>query len=81
MGEESEGEMICRTIQEAFAYYTECQLATVEKLRSVKKTAQSELRRQQNIADGMVAYCRSWVTVADAERATAVRLAKLLGDR
>lgn len=41
-------------IEKKFIYYTECQLATLESLKGRKATSQSDLRRQQKIADDMV---------------------------
>jgi hypothetical protein len=46
------------TIECAFAYYTECALATVEGLEMRKRTPKHELARARSIADGMVAQCR-----------------------
>ncbi len=66
------------TAEQALAYYTECQLATVETLRSRKRVSQSELSRHQKIADGMVEHCRVFVGVKDAIRVSAVRLERIL---
>lgn len=41
---------------QAFAFYTECALATVEGLP--KRTSNSDRRRFQVIADDMVRHCR-----------------------
>lgn len=46
------------SLEEAFAYFTECQLATVEHLMCIKRTSKSELRRHQDIARDMVIVCR-----------------------
>jgi hypothetical protein len=40
-----------------FAYFTECQLATVEHLRGLSRAAKHELKRHENIADHMVRVC------------------------
>ena len=47
------------TLEEAFAYYTECQLATAEGLEMKKSSPKGEVTRQRGIADEMVAVCRS----------------------
>lgn len=46
------------TLEGKFIYYTECQLATLEALKLVKRTSKFELRRQQSIADGMMDIVR-----------------------
>jgi len=44
-------------LNEAFAYYTECQLATLEGCKIKKSTPKSEIRRQLSIARGMLEAC------------------------
>jgi hypothetical protein len=44
-------------LNEAFAYYTECQLATLEGAKIKKSTPKSEIRRHLAIARGMVDAC------------------------
>lgn len=46
-------------IEKKFLYYTECQLATLEGLRGIKRTPKCELKRQESIANGMVEVSRS----------------------
>lgn len=46
------------TLDKAFAYYTECALATAEGLDTLKSASQHARRRAWNIANGMVAVCR-----------------------
>jgi len=48
------------SIEAAFAYHTECNLATLERLRSLKRSSKWERQRQQNICDSMVAACRDF---------------------
>ncbi len=43
-----------KTLSEAFAYATECQIATLEGLQSKKSTPKCELVRQRAIVDGMI---------------------------
>jgi len=43
-----------------FAYYTECQLATLEHLEMVKSTPKSRLKRHQSICEGMVNIVRNY---------------------
>jgi hypothetical protein len=59
----------------AFAYHTECNLATLERLRSLKRSSKWERQRQQNICDSMVAACRDF-RVAGGR--TLPRLTKML---
>lgn len=47
-----------RNIHEAFGYFTECNLATLERLQDRKSTPKSDLERQKGIADDMVDACR-----------------------
>ena len=54
-------------LESEFRYYTECQLATLESLRGRKSTAKSELKRQEQIAAGMVAVCRNQKRAAELE--------------
>lgn len=51
--------MAFATIQQAFAYYTECALATAEGLDTRKSSSQSQRRRAWSIAEGMVAEYRA----------------------
>jgi hypothetical protein len=46
------------TLEEHFAYFTECQLATVEGLKMKKRSSKSEIRRHENIANKMTDVCR-----------------------
>lgn len=48
---------IFNTADQALAYYTECALATAERLDMIKSSSQSEKRRAWNIANGMVREC------------------------
>ena len=49
---------IFNTTDEAFAYYTECALATVEALSMKRSTPKWEIDRAQVIAKGMVDHCK-----------------------
>lgn len=44
-------------MQTDLAYFTECQLATLEGMRCTKSTSKSALSRQQGIVDKMVTSC------------------------
>lgn len=44
--------------QDAFVYYTECQLATVEELEGLARPPKARLRRHRALAEGMVEHCR-----------------------
>jgi hypothetical protein len=44
---------------EKFAYFTECNLATLEGLESRKSTSRSELKRQKEICMKMIENCKS----------------------
>jgi hypothetical protein len=41
-----------------FAYFTECNLATLEGMRLRKSTSRYDLSRQQNICNDMVSVCK-----------------------
>jgi len=45
-----------------FSYFTECNLATLEELKSLKSTSKCKLERQQSICDGMIAVCKEFHT-------------------
>jgi hypothetical protein len=47
-------------LDEEFAFYTECQLATLEGLKMRKSSGKHEVMRQQDIADQMVEVCRRY---------------------
>ena len=65
------------TMEDALAYFTECNLATLEHLRLLKRTSKSERQRQANICKSMVAACRDFHI--DPAR-TQSRLAEALAD-
>lgn len=44
----------------AFAYFTECNLATLERLQTLTRSSKSERQRQKNICDSMVRVCRDF---------------------
>jgi hypothetical protein len=48
-----------RSLEEAFAYATEVNLATLEELLMVKKSSKSKVRRQRGICLGMLEICAS----------------------
>lgn len=48
------------TIEDALAYFTECNLATLDHLHSIKRSSKSERQRQSNICDSMVRACRDF---------------------
>ena len=70
---------------EKFAYYTECQLATLDGLKMRKSTSKCELKRQQDICDGMVQVVKSGlcdinnVDINNVDITKLPRLKKLLG--
>jgi hypothetical protein len=51
--------MYLTTIEAAFAYYTECNLATLSGLLGKKSSGRLEKERQQSICDGMVYHCKA----------------------
>lgn len=63
------------SLQVAFAYHTECNLATLERLHSLKRTSKWERQRQKNICDSMVQACRDFGVTASR---TLPRLTKAL---
>jgi hypothetical protein len=67
------------TPSQALAYYTECELATIEELKSRKRISKYSLRRHEVIASGMIKHCRRFVTASDVDFVSAHRLRVLLG--
>ncbi|WP_139222951.1 hypothetical protein [Paracidovorax wautersii] len=51
-------EAAAQQLATALAWLTECQLATLEGMKLVKRTPKSELARQQQICDRAVAQCK-----------------------
>lgn len=48
-----------RFLREKFAYYTECQLATLEHYEMRKSSSKSETERHRKIAEGMIECCKT----------------------
>jgi hypothetical protein len=48
------------SLEQRFAYFTECQLATVEDLEYRARFPKGELQRHREIAEKMVATCREF---------------------
>ena len=67
-----------QSAEQALAYYTECNLATLERLQSKSRTPKCDIERQQSICDGMVSHCKSFVNAGDAYKAGALRLYHIL---
>lgn len=66
-------------LREQFCYFLECQMATIEGLRGVRRTSKSELRRHENILEKMlVEAARHRVTLEDARRWRCPRLVERL---
>ena len=63
------------SVEGAFAYFTECNLATLERLHRLTRSSKSERQRQQNICNEMVGVCRDFGLEPNR---THVRLAKAL---
>ena len=57
-----------RTIEDAFAYYTDCALATVFNLAMTKSRRVGEYDRQKNIAQGMCDIMRDHKIVDEGNR-------------
>jgi hypothetical protein len=51
-------EAAARQLATVLAWATECELATLERLKMMKKPPAGQLRRHQEIADTMVFHCR-----------------------
>jgi hypothetical protein len=62
-------------VEQALVYYTECNLATLERLQALTRTSKWERQRQKNICDGMVQCCRDFGLTAGRHQP---RLDKLL---
>lgn len=69
-----------QTIEEAFVYYTDCQMATLSYLTMVKRTSKSELKRQQDIVNGMLDQIVRFKIPVDPKRYGA-RITKALEER
>ncbi len=67
------------TAAEALAYMTECAMATVEYYESLSKPPKSRVERHRAIAQNGLDECRKFVSVVDAKRAGAPRVAEWLG--
>jgi hypothetical protein len=66
-------------LKREFAYFTECQLAILEEMRSRKTVAKSRLERQRQIAAKMVAACDDFgVEPKDRRNHNCPRLARAL---
>ena len=48
------------TAEEALVYFTDCQIATYQYAKSLKRTSAGELRRHRNIAARMILACGSF---------------------
>lgn len=57
-----------QTISDAFAYYTDCQLATVEWLALKKSTPKGEYKRHIDIAQGMCDLIRKFKVIDEGNR-------------
>lgn len=57
-----------RSLEEAFCFATEVNLATLSELCLTKKTARSKINRQRGICLGMLLTCRrQWVTAGNVD--------------
>jgi len=63
------------SIEGAFAYYTESNLATLEYLQALASSSKSARQRQKDICDGMVRVCRDFGIEPNR---TNIRLSKAL---
>lgn len=48
------------SLNTAFAYFTECNLATAERLQTLSRSSKWERQRQTNIITSMVQVCRDF---------------------
>lgn len=72
-------EAAARQLAVVLAWLTECQLATLEGMKLVKRTSRSELARQQQICDKAVAHCKDLgVSPGGLRGDTCIRLAEFL---
>ncbi len=55
-------------ILEHLAYFAECQLATVEGLRMLKRPSKTELKRHERISISMLTACRRYGLTGHAAR-------------
>ena len=51
---------------DALVYFTSCQIATYHYVKSLKRTARSEVTRQRSIAEKMLAACEKYGAEAEA---------------
>jgi len=72
-------EAAARQLATVLAWLTECELATLERLRSIKSAGKAETARHQSICDIAVRHCRELgVTPLGLEGRSCPRLAELL---
>lgn len=72
-------EAAAQQLATVLAWLTECQLATLEGMKLVKRTSKSELARQQLICDKAVAQCKDLGIIPVGLRGDAcIRLAERL---
>jgi hypothetical protein len=66
-------------LRERFCYFAECQAATVEFLRGLKRTSKSELRRHESLLEKMLIDCRRHkIKVEEAMKWNCSRIARHL---
>lgn len=67
---------------EALAYMVDCEIATLEWYRVIKKFSQADIRRQEGIVRTGLVNCRAYVRPEDAHGARAHRVEEWLrGER
>lgn len=67
-----------RWLTDRFGYYTECELATLERLRGLKSATKSELERHEKISKAMVHVCAQ-LNKRHVLQSSTPRLRELLG--
>jgi len=68
--------------EEALCYMVECELATLEWIRMIKRTSKSDIARHTSLATTGVNACKLYVQHRHAEKAGAHRLLKIMkGER
>ena len=65
---------IFNSAAEALACQVECNIATLEHMRRVKRSSKADIRRAENIVRTGLRNCRLYVTPEDAHRARAHRV-------
>ena len=66
-------------LAQEFAYYTECNLATLEELKAMKSSSKYRIKRQEDICNQMVNICKCFNVPTNFDGRRMPRLLERLG--